>query len=244
MIIYSGMLVNKWVRTVKSVNFCMESGAEWQQQISYDFTGVCRINTPRSQHMMDFSAQFFFLTLLCKSDYQCVDESRLQDYREQSNKKLSGSVSVTLWYVPLNDRTPLARLCRVRLDFDTTREREDAQRVEDVKIKQHRNVPVLNKPLWTFEISGGLSDSHAPHCAELALETWCFKFSQCHSDPVKSSIRPRAHCKQEVPTADSAEFYCSFVVVVFFRCLVLLTRRRWWVNWQFWMNCSFKESAV
>lgn len=84
------------MRTVKSVNFCMESGAEWQQQISYDFTGVCRINTPRSQHMMDFSAQFFFLTLLCKSDYQCVDESRLQDYREQSNKQLSGSVSVTL----------------------------------------------------------------------------------------------------------------------------------------------------
>lgn len=243
MIIYSGMLVNKWVRTVKSVNFCMESGAEWQQQISYHFTGVCRINTPRSQHMMDFSAQFFFLTLLCKSDYQCVDESRLQDYREQSNKKLSGSVSVTLWYVPLNDRTPLARLCRVRLDFDTTREREDAQRVEDVKIKQHRNVPVLNKPLWTFEISGGLSDSHAPHCAELALETWCFKFSvsQRSSEVVCTSTSTL-----QTGSANSwfSRVLLFFVVVVFFRCLVLLTRRRWWVNWQFWMNCSFKESAV
>lgn len=86
-----------------------------------------RINTLRSQHMMNFCAQFFLKTLLCKSDYQCVDESRLQDYREQSNKKLSGSVSVTLCYVPLNDRTPLARLCRVRLDFDTTREREDVK---------------------------------------------------------------------------------------------------------------------
>lgn len=145
MIIYSGMLVNKWVRTVKSVNFCMESGAEWQQQISYDFTGVCRINTPRSQHMMDFSAQFFFLTLLCKSDYQCVDESRLQDYREQSNKQLSGSVSVTLWYVPLNDRTPLARPCRVRLDFDTTREREKTLR-ELKMLKLNNTEPFL---CWT-----------------------------------------------------------------------------------------------
>lgn len=219
----------------------MQSGSSRLVTTSQEFAGSIRWD--RSTWWIS-ALSFFFLTLLCKSDYQCVDESRLQDYREQSNKKLSGSVSVTLWYVPLNDRTPLARLCRVRLDFDTTREREDAQRVEDVKIKQHRNVPVLNKPLWTFEISGGLSDSHAPHCAELALETWCFKFSQCHSDPVKSSVRPRAHCKQEVPTADSAEFYCSFVVVVFFRCLVLLTRRRRWVNWQFWMNCSFKESAV